>query len=476
MVQKKLFINNEYVDATSNETLSIYSPHDESVVADGIHVASQADVDKAVAAARAAFKGEWSTWTARQRSDVMNKFADLVENNLEALAIWESKSMGQPISIGLFVYRLVSEMFRYYAGWTDKLPGEQWPQEEGVYKIVQYEPIGVCAGIGAWNGSGHFFGLKAAPAIAAGCTFIYKGSEKSPVGLLQLGELIKEAGFPPGVINFVTGDGKVGAALAGHMDINKITFTGSVFAGKKVQDLATKSNLKRVTLELGGKSPSLVFADANLETALQHHSQNFLLNSSQACVASSRTFVHEDIADEFIKQLKARFEQLSLAMGSPTDKATFLGPVADVKQFERIMSFIDVGKNEAKLVTGGVRRGEKGYYIEPTIFLNPTDDARIYREEIFGPVLTIRTFKTEEEAIRMANDTAYGLSSYIFTASLQRGLRLAKQIDAGNVNINTSQSFGPRVPFGGAKESGVGREGGKMGLLNYYEPKTISIK
>jgi aldehyde dehydrogenase (NAD+) len=236
------------------------------------------------------------------------------------------------------------------------------------------------------------------------------------------------------------------------------------------------SNLKRVTLELGGKSPSLIFADANMDNALQHHSQNFLFNTGQACVAASRTFVHEDIVDEFVKQLKTRFEQMSHAMGSPTDAKTFMGPLADGKQFERVMGFLEAGKNEAELVTGGVRKGESGFYVEPTIFLNPKDDASIYRDEIFGPVITIRTFRTEEEAIKLANDTTYGLSSCIFTASMPRALRLAKQLDAGSVNINTSQTFSVAVPFGGSKQSGIGREGGRLGLMNYLEAKTINIK
>jgi aldehyde dehydrogenase (NAD+) len=227
---------------------------------------------------------------------------------------------------------------------------------------------------------------------------------------------------------------------------------------------------------LGGKSPSLIFADANMENALQHHSQNFLFNTGQACVAASRTFVHEDIVDDFVKQLKVRFEQMSHAIGSPADAKTFMGPLADGKQFERVMGFLDAGKDEAELVTGGVRKGESGFYVEPTIYLNPKDDARIYRDEIFGPVITIRTFKTEEEAIKLANDTTYGLSSCVFTSSMPRALRLAKQIDAGNVNINTSQTFHVAVPFGGAKQSGIGREGGRLGLMNYLEAKTINIK
>lgn len=215
----------------------------------------------------------------------------------------------------------------------------------------------------------------------------------------------------------------------------------------------THSNLKRVTLELGGKSPSLIFADANIENALLHHSQAFLMNSGQNCIAASRTFVHEDIASDFIAQLKARFEQFSHAVGAPEDANTFMGPLADGKQFERVMGFLDIGKTEAELLTGGVRKGDSGFYIEPTIFLNPKDDARIYREEIFGPVITIRTFKTEEEAVALANDTSFGLSSCVFTASMPRALRVAKQLEAGMVNINASQQVGMEAPFGGSKQS-----------------------
>ncbi|KAF2679021.1 aldehyde dehydrogenase [Lentithecium fluviatile CBS 122367] len=471
----QLFINNHYVDAKSSETLSIYSPYDETLVADNIQVAGQADVNAAVAAARAAFQGEWSKWTPAQRSRAMNKLADLIDERANELALWESKCMGQPVGIAQRLTELTATTFRYYAGWTDKIAGEQYPAVEGMYKIVQYDPIGVCAGIGAWNGSLAFFGFKCAAALAVGCTVIYKGSEKTPIGVLQLGELVKEAGFPPGVINIITGDGKAGAMLASHMDINKISFTGSVFAGKKVQELAAKSNLKRVVLELGGKSPSLIFPDADLDNALQHHSVNFLFNSGQACVAATRTFLHEDIAPKFIEQLKVRFQQLTHTMGPPEEANTFLGPLADGKQFDRVMKFLEVGKQEAELVTGGSRHGDSGFYVEPTIFLNPKDDARIYREEIFGPVITLRTFKTEEEAIQLANDTSYGLSSCIFTSSASRALRVARQLEAGTVNINTSAVFGVEMPFGGWKQSGIGREGGRQGLMHYVEAKTINI-
>ncbi|KAF2733505.1 putative aldehyde dehydrogenase [Polyplosphaeria fusca] len=471
----QLFINNEYVDAKSGETISVYNPHDESLVADNVQIAGQADVDAAVAAARAAFKGEWATWKPKQRSQVMRNFADLLDKRASEIAPLEAMSMGQPLSVVHMMLSMTADAFKYYSGWTDKIAGEQFPEEDGIYNIVQYEPVGVCAGIGAWNGSAIFFGFKIAAAVATGCTFIYKGSEKSPLLLLQLGALVKEAGFPPGVINIISGDGRAGSMLASHMDINKISFTGSVFAGKKVQELAAKSNLKRVVLELGGKSPSLIFPDADIENALVHHSQNFLFNTGQACIAASRTFVHEDIADEFIKQLKGRYEQFTHTIGSPMDPKTFLGPLVDGKQFERVMNFIEIGKGEAELVTGGKRHGTTGFYVEPTIFLNPKDDAQIYREEIFGPVITIRTFKTEEEAIKMANDTSYGLSSCVFTASTSRALRIARQLEAGMVNINTSQTFAMHAPFGGSKQSGLGREGGRQGMMHYLEAKTISI-
>ncbi|EUC44620.1 hypothetical protein COCMIDRAFT_37529 [Bipolaris oryzae ATCC 44560] len=476
-MRTQLFINNEYVDAQNEETLAVYSPHDESLVADQLQIAGQEDVDKAVAAARAAFHGEWSRWVPVQRSAVMLKFADLVEQHADELALWESKCMGQAISTTKAIYQILIASFRYYAGWTDKLNGEQYPSHDGFYRIVQFDPIGVCAGIGAWNGAPGFFGSKVATAIAVGCTVIFKGSEKTPIGMLQLGDLVKEAGFPPGVINIITGPGSTGAMLASHMDINKISFTGSLATGKKIQELSAKSNLKRVVLELGGKSPSLIFDDANLNNALHHHSLNFLSNSGQACVAATRVFIQGNIAEAFIEQLKFRFEQVFQTAGSPLDPKTVFGPLADSMQFERVMNYIEIGKQESELITGGKRHSysNSGYYVEPTIFLNPKDDAHIYREEIFGPVITIKTFKTEEEAIKLANDTCFGLSACIYTALTSRALRIAKQIDAGNVNINSSQSFNIGVPFGGNKQSGIGREGGRQGLMHFVEAKTISI-
>ncbi|PSN58746.1 aldehyde dehydrogenase [Corynespora cassiicola Philippines] len=476
-MQKKLFINNEWVDAKSGETISIRSPHDDAFVAEGIHLASKEDVDSAVAAARAAFEGGWSKWSAERRSKAMLKFADLAEEKADDIAAWESKAMGQPISIALLFVKMMVKLWRYYAGWTDKIAGEQHPiTEEGIYRIVQYDPIGVCAGISPWNCTPIFFGFKTGAAIAAGCTSVFKTSEKSPIGVLQLGELIKEAGFPPGVINIISGDGAAGSALAHHMDIDKISFTGSTLTGRKIQEASAKSNMKRVSLELGGKSPSLIFNDADINNALDHASRGFLWNNGQACVATSRTFVHEDVAEVFIRKIKERFVQLRQEIGPPDDRKTYIGPLADRLQFDRVMGLIETGRKEGELIVGGNRIGDKGFYVEPTIILSPRDSARVYREEIFGPVLTIRTFRTEDEAIKLANDTSYGLSSCIFTSSVGRALRLSKKIKAGMVNINSAQTFGPDAPMGGIKDSGLGREGGKEGIMHYVEPKTIFIK
>lgn len=306
--------------------------------------------------------------------------------------------------------------------------------------------------------------------------FIFKNSEKSPLGALAWGELFAKAGFPPGVANFVSGGGNTGALLASHMGISKISFTGSVVAGRKVNEAAIRSNLKRCTLELGGKSAVLIFDDADIENALVHCSQSFLANSGQACVAGSRALVQESIAPKFIEALKTRYEGLSHAMGDTMDPSTFLGPVADKAQFAHVMSFIEDGKKDGAPLVGGNRKGQKGNFIEPTIFLNPPKDSKVFKEEIFGPVLTLSTFKTEAEAIAIANDTTYGLSAQIYSNDITRVLRVAAQLECGNVGVNAFHNPNVFAPFGGTKQSGIGREAGKAGLMAWLESKTISIK
>ena len=313
---------------------------------------------------------------------------------------------------------------------------------------------------------------------AGGNTFVFKASEKSPLGAIAQGELMKEAGFPPGVINIVSGAGKTGALLASHMKIYKISFTGSIASGRKVADAANKSNLKPVTLELGGKSPAIIFNDADIPNALAMNSQGFLANSGQICAACSRTLVQEKIAPEFIKGLKQKFEEMSKVMGDTMDPNTALGPLADKAQYDRVMNFLENGKksSNAEVITGGVRKGEKGCFIEPTIFLNPDAKSDIYTDEIFGPVLSIKTFKTEEEAIEMANDTTYGLAASIYTADVTRAMRVGALLEAGTVTINAPYAGQLNAPFGGMKQSGHGRESGKYAFYEWLQPKALVIK
>lgn len=443
---------------------------------DKVQVAAEADIDKAVAAAKAAFP-KWRDTAGHKRAKCLLKFADLLEANAERLAKLESAAMGQPVSLAVRMIQGPAAVWRYYAGYAGKVAGESYPpDEDGTYKIVAYEPLGVCAGICAWNGTHVLAAWKMAPALAAGNTFILKSSEKSPLAACVYGELINEAGFPPGVINIVTGDGKVGAMLASHMQIAKIAFTGSAAGGRAVQIAAAKSNLKHVSLELGGKSPALIFDDADLENAVMHSSDSFLRNSGQICFAASRVLVQEGIAPKFIEAVKTAFENASKKMGDPSLKDTAFGPLADKKQFERVMGFLRDGKAEGvEVLVGGERQGEKGTFVQPTVFLNPDLKNKVYTDEIFGPVISLRTFKSEDEAIELANDTTYGLGSTIYTNDITRALRVASRIEAGTVGINSAFSTSPQTPFGGFKESGYGKESGVEGLKNYLHAKTIHI-
>ncbi|UPK90648.1 hypothetical protein LCI18_001583 [Fusarium solani-melongenae] len=454
-----------YVSSSSGETVSVYNPADGSLV-----------TDQAVDAATAAFK-TWKKTPSSERAAIMLKYADLVEKNAAKLAELETLAMGVPSMLASQVVAMHYTTFRYYAGLTDKIHGETYTEDgDGMLKLIMYEPIGVCAGISAWNGTHLSFGWKIAPAVAAGNTFIHKTSEKSPLSILLLGTLIKEAGFPPGVINLLSGAGKTGSLLASHMGIDKICFTGSIEAGRKVQVAAAQSNLKHVTLELGGKSASIVFEDANLENAVLHNSQSFLANNAQACSAASRLFVHESIAPKFIESLKQSFIQLSKTIGDPTSEKTFLGPLVDGSQLKRVTEYIEGAKGEGiEVLVGGEQRSGPGQFVSPTLFLNPSLDSRIYKEEVFGPVLVVRTFKTEDEVVGLANDTPYGLSGIIFTSDITRGLRVASKLDVGTLSINSAHWTSKQTSWGGWKQSGFGREGGLEGLKEYVQSKSIHV-
>jgi len=370
----------------------------------------------------------------------------------------------------------VSGVYRYYAGWADKIKGDSYGADDGFYKIVRPEPLGVCVGITAWNASLHFLSWKTAPALACGNTTIVKASEKSPLGTLCIGYLIKEAGFPPGVFQILNGAGVTGAALASHMDVDKISLTGSISTGRKIQEAATKSNLKRVTLELGGKSPSVIFPDANFEKAIFWSTMGITINAGQVCAASSRVYVHEDIAEKFIERMKAEFEKITANLGAdPQDMKSAFPPLVDQTQYNHVMKYVEGGKKDATLITGGAEHKGKGTYVSPVIFLNPSNDAKVYKEEVFGPVLCIKTFKTEEEALKMANDTTYGLAGSVFTQDIGRALRVSSKLQGGTIGVNCGLMVGPQAPMGGFKQSGYGRELGEYALRHYTEPKTIWI-
>lgn len=345
----------------------------------------------------------------------------------------------------------------------------------GFVKFVRHEPLGVCAAINPFNSPLACFFLKTVPALATGNVMIVKPSEKTPLGSLAVASLFEKAGFPPGVVQVVTGPGSTGSLLAGHMKIRKISFTGSVTTGKKIQQAAAKSNLKRVTLELGGKSPAVIFEDANIENAMTWTINAILTRSGQLCVAASRVYVHKSIADEFIEEYKKRMKAAVNDFGDPQDPAVKLGPMVDESQLELVKKKVERGKSEAQLVVGGGQHGKTGCYMEPTVFLNPKDDADIYRNEVFGPVSIIKTFETEEEVLTLANDTEFGLMAGVFTRDVTRAMRVSSALDAGVVGVNCVGLQSIQAPFGGKKQSGVGREFGEYALRIFTEPKTVLI-
>jgi len=481
-LETRHFINNEYTlpSTPDPEKYTLRNPANDSHVAE-ISFAGPLEVDAVVSAARKAFEGEWASFSGAQRAKCMLKFADLLEQNAEEIAKLDPLCMGMPVAISKMVQvPFCANSFRFYAGLADKIAGETYPPDttDGFYKLVTYEPLGVCAGIAAWNVPLVFLGWKVAPALAAGNTFIFKASEKAPLAILACGRLFKEAGFPLGVINFLNGGAATGELLAKHMDIDKISFTGSIATGRKVQNAATKSNLKKVTLGLGGKSPAIVFDDARLESAVKHCSEGFLLNCGQICFAASRIYVQESVAESFIQGLKAVFEAVGGALGTdPMEPATILGPLADQQQLKRVTAYLDEAKNQSggEVLVGGEKKGDQGCFVKPTVILSPDMKSKIYTEEVFGPVLTVTKFKSEEEVLQLANDSIYGLSACIFTSDIARALRVASKLKAGSVAINSSFLPDDKTPFGGYKQSGIGLECGKAALDSYLQAKTIKI-
>uniref|UniRef100_A0A0N5BB13 Aldedh domain-containing protein n=1 Tax=Strongyloides papillosus TaxID=174720 RepID=A0A0N5BB13_STREA len=474
----KLFINNEFVDGVNKKTFDTINPSNNEVIC-SVAEAEAEDVDRAVAAARAAFKlgSEWRRMDASKRGVLLNKWADLLERDKSLLASLESLDNGKAYKVAFTVDLPFSiAIIRYYAGWADKNSGQVIPVDGDFFTYTRHEAVGVCGAIIPWNFPLLMAVFKIAPALATGNTVVLKASEETPLTALHLASLIKEAGFPSGVVNVIPGYGpKAGEALAKHPDVDKIAFTGSTAVGKLIMEFAAKSNLKRVTLELGGKSPNIIFDDVNIDEAVVQAVDGIMFNHGQCCCAGSRTFVHAKIYDEFIQKAKAYVEAKKL--GCPFDPTVDQGPQISTKQMKTILSYIESGKSQgAKLITGGERFGEKGCFIEPTIFADVTNEMKIAREEIFGPVMAIFKFEDEKDLVEIANDTIYGLAAGLMTNDISKALYVANSMRAGSVWVNCYNVTSAAAPFGGFKMSGIGRELGEYGLQAYTEVKTVTIK
>jgi len=474
----QLLINNEWVNAESGKTFETIDPATGDVIAK-VAEADAADVNKAVKAARAAFEpgSKWRKMSATKRGELMNRLADLIERNADDLAKLESLDNGKPYAVAKAADLPLTIMcYRYYAGWADKIHGKTIPINGPYFCYTRHEPVGVCGQIIPWNFPLLMQAWKLGPALACGCTVVLKPAEQTPLTALRVAELAIEAGFPPGVLNVLPGYGPTaGAAIAGHPDVDKVAFTGSTEVGKLVMEAAAKSNLKRVTLELGGKSPNIVFADADMDAAIEGAHFALFFNQGQCCCAGSRLYVEERVYDEFVARSVERAKKRTV--GDPFDPNTEQGPQVDKDQFDKVMGYIHSGKKDgAKLLTGGGRKGEKGFFIEPTVFADVQDEMKIAQEEIFGPVMSIIKFKDLNEVITRANKSMYGLAAAVWTKDISKAHAIANGVRAGTVWVNCYDVFDAAAPFGGYKQSGIGRELGEYGLTNYTEVKTVTVK
>jgi aldehyde dehydrogenase (NAD+) len=473
----KLLIGNRWVASESGRTFATINPSTGEEICQ-VAEADAADVDNAVRAAREAFEqGPWRKMRASERGRLLYRLADLIESNADQLARLESLDNGKPVSIARAadVPRTVA-CYRYFAGWADKVHGKTIPIDGEFLCYTRHEPIGVCGQIIPWNFPMLMMAWKLAPALATGNTIILKPAEQTPLSALRIGELILEAGFPEGVVNILPGFGPTaGAAIARHMDVDKVAFTGSTEVGHLIMEAAAKSNLKPVTLELGGKSPNIIFEDVDLDEAVEGAHFGLFANLGQSCCAGSRVFVDDAIYDQFVDKSITRAQKR--VVGDPFDPKTELGPLVDQSQFDRVMGYIESGRDEgAKLACGGERIGNHGYFVQPTVFADVEDEMKIAREEIFGPVMSVIPFKNLDEVIARANRTKYGLAAAVWTRDIKKALAVANGVRAGTIWVNCYNVLDTRAPFGGFKQSGIGRELGEYGLQQYTQVKTVIAK
>ena len=469
------YVNGQWVSSASGETFPVYDPSTEEVIAQ-VASSNAEDIDKAVKAARAAFdSGPWPATTAQDRGRILFRLAEKIRQNAAQLSELECRNTGKPIVEAEFDIADVATCFEYYGGLANKVTGNVNPVPANALSFTMREPIGVAGQIIPWNYPLLMAAWKLAPAIAAGCACVLKPAEQTPLTALEFANWFEEAGLPPGVINIVNGFGETaGAAIVAHPNVDKIAFTGSAAIGKIIVKSAADT-LKRVTLELGGKSPNIFFPDADWEAAVDGALFGVFINQGEVCSAGSRILVEKKIYPKFVEAMAEKAKRIKL--GAPLERDTKMGPLVSKEQCDRVSSYLEVGKKEAKVAIGGGRPKQfgKGYYVEPTIFYDVQNSARIAREEIFGPVASVIPFDGESEAIRIANDTPYGLAAAVWTRDIYKAFRVVKSLRAGIIWVNHMQPTYVEAPWGGYKQSGFGRELGPWGLEEYLETKQVFV-
>ena len=478
---RKILIGGDWVESASGKTFDVFNPATGEVLAHAAEGSSE-DIDRAVKTARGVFEaGTWHGMKPNERGRIIHRLGDLILENADELALLESLDNGKPLSIARAAdVELAADIFHYMSGWVTKMEGYTIPISvpympgAQFHSYVTKDPIGVVGQIIPWNFPLLMAAWKLAPALATGVTVVLKPAEQTPLTALRLGELILEAGVPEGVVNIVTGFGDAGAALAAHDDVDKVAFTGSTEVGKMIVKAAA-GNLKKLTLELGGKSPNIMFSDADMSTAIPGAANAIFFNHGQACCAGSRLYVESKDFDNVLESVTQHAQ--SIKVGSGLDPDTEMGPLVSQEQLERVTGFFDSGREEgATFNTGGQRQGDAGYFVQPTVLSDTNPNMRVEAEEIFGPVVTVSPFKSTDDLVPTANNSSYGLAAGIWTSDVSKAHRVAKQLRSGTVWINCYNVFDAALPFGGYKESGWGREMGHEVLENYLESKAVTIQ